>query len=140
MNGFALAVAASLHQGQTRTGSGLPYITHPVMVAGMVEASGASDDVVTAALLHDVIEDTELTIGFVRAAFGFEVARIVDAVTRRGGEEYGQFIARVKDAGPAACLVKAADLKHNLSDLPAEKETLRARYTAALLSLGGVGS
>ncbi|MBI3148095.1 MAG: HD domain-containing protein [Betaproteobacteria bacterium] len=53
----AIAFAALAHEGQTRKGTGIPYITHPVAVAGLVARYGGDDELQIAALLHDVLED-----------------------------------------------------------------------------------
>nr|HNN39414.1 HD domain-containing protein [Microthrixaceae bacterium] len=77
----AYRVAAGSHKGQLRR-SGEPYITHPLAVAGIVARYGMDDVTISAALLHDAVEDTVLTLEEVEAGFGSEVREIVDGVTK----------------------------------------------------------
>lgn len=79
----ACEAAARWHAGQWRKGAArLPYVTHVLEVARRVAASpNADEDTVIAALLHDVVEDTEGTAQEIAALFGREVARIVAEVT-----------------------------------------------------------
>jgi guanosine-3',5'-bis(diphosphate) 3'-pyrophosphohydrolase len=78
----ALEQARADHAGQTRNGSGgMPYIEHPVTVASRLDELGYRDEVLAAALLHDVIEDSETTLDELRVKFGEEVAGLVGALT-----------------------------------------------------------
>jgi len=78
----ALAQARSDHEGQTRNGSGgMPYIEHPVRVAAILDEHDYGDEVLAAALLHDVVEDSETTLDELREKFGGEVAGLVGAMT-----------------------------------------------------------
>src|SRR5687768_4665849 len=69
------------HSKQVRS-SGEAYITHPLAVAGIVADFGLDDTTIAAALLHDAVEDTAVTLEDVEAAFGPEVTAIVDGVTK----------------------------------------------------------
>jgi GTP diphosphokinase / guanosine-3',5'-bis(diphosphate) 3'-diphosphatase len=69
------------HSGQTRL-SGEPYITHPWNVALIVADMGLDDPSIAAALLHDVVEDTEVEMATIVQEFGEEVARLVEGVTK----------------------------------------------------------
>jgi len=135
----AFAIAYRAHEGALY--NGLSYIVHPVDVAIRVAAEGGDDlnVLVPAALLHDVVEDTSVTLGDIEFALGPEVAEVVDGVTRRGHETYHEFILRAAE-NPRTARVKRADLEANLSRLPARKEGLRPRYEAALETLAGEGS
>ena len=83
----------------------------------------------TAGYLHDVVEDGGVTVADIRERFGDDVARVVNAVTRRKGEVYADFIERAgRDRLGRA--VKLADLQDNLRDLP--EGTLRERYLRAV--------
>ncbi len=73
--------AADAHLGQSRK-SGEPYSTHPLAVAMLVADLGLDDVTIAAALLHDAVEDTEITLPDVELHFGPEVARLVDGVTK----------------------------------------------------------
>lgn len=79
----AYNVASNAHQGQTRL-SGESYISHPVHVAIMLIDLGLDSDSICAALLHDVVEDTNITIESVKFEFGADVALLVNGVTKLG--------------------------------------------------------
>ncbi|MGJ7039203.1 (p)ppGpp synthase/HD superfamily hydrolase [Shinella sp. BE166] len=124
----AIALAAKAHDGQTDK-NGAPYIFHPVRVA-----STFSDETLqTIAVLHDVVEDTAITLSDLDAHFPQGVVNAVDALTRRPGETYEDFILRVS-RNPDARKVKIADLRDNLRP---GAEHLRPRYEAALKVLEG---
>lgn len=75
----ALEFATKAHQGQTRKGSGEPYINHPIMVAEILELAGFSDEVVAAGYLHDVVEDTFVDIEEIHKLFGKQVSDLVSS-------------------------------------------------------------
>lgn len=77
----AYEMAAAAHEGQTRK-SGEPYISHPIEVAKIVADLRMDEDSVVAALLHDVVEDTNVTLEDVGQAFGEEVEHLVGGVTK----------------------------------------------------------
>src|ERR1700683_5044370 len=77
----AFAVASRAHEGQTRL-SGEPYVAHSVAVGLIVAQLGLDATSVAAAVLHDVVEDTEVTLDEITAEFGPNVAAIVDGVTK----------------------------------------------------------
>ena len=77
----AYKFGASAHEGQTRK-SGEPYITHPVAVAQELAEMHLDAQAITAAILHDVIEDTEASLGDIEENFGHEVAQLVDGVSK----------------------------------------------------------
>ncbi len=119
----ALETARSAHAGQIRNGSGgMPYIGHPVAVAELLAERDFSDEVLAAALLHDVVEDSELSVADVRERFGEPVAGLVETLTddetiepyeRRKGEHR----LRVAQAGPDALAIYAADKLANVRAL-----------------------
>jgi (p)ppGpp synthase/HD superfamily hydrolase len=118
--GGALEMAEAAHSGQTRRGSGgMAYIHHPVAVAELLAGQGFSEPAVAAALLHDVVEDSEASIADVEARFGAPVARLVAALTE--DESIEPFEAR-KDAhrghvvtvGGDALAIYAADKLSNV--------------------------
>lgn len=131
----AIAIAALAHAGVVDKG-GQPYILHPLRV--MMSVSLEAERI--AAVLHDVVEDTEWTLARLRTE-GFSVAVVdaVDALTKRSGEEYAVFVQRAR-ANPLARVVKLADLADNMdmSRIPAPKaqdfERLK-KYEAAVLAL-----
>ena len=73
----AIQVAAAAHGDQKRKGTDIPYITHPFMVAMTLSQAGYPEDVVVAGVLHDTIEDTDLTLDDIKSRFGKRVADIV---------------------------------------------------------------
>ncbi len=77
----AYRLAEAAHRDQKRA-SGEPYITHPLAVAGILARTKLDTPTIIAALLHDVVEDTPVTLDDIRAQFGDEVAKLVDAVTK----------------------------------------------------------
>ncbi|MDR1183386.1 MAG: HD domain-containing protein [Coriobacteriales bacterium] len=122
----ALRIATEAHAGQTDRG-GRPYIEHPLAVAAMVEGDAA-----TVALLHDVVEDTTVTLADLRlAGFSDAVTSAVDAITRRKGEQDVAYLARVR-RNPLALAVKLADLTHNSDITRIPDPTNRDRKRAAL--------
>jgi (p)ppGpp synthase/HD superfamily hydrolase len=122
----AIELSVRLHTGQTRRGSGAPYVFHPFAVAGLVADAGGTEEQVVAALLHDVVEDAggaPVRAEVVRL-FGERVARLIDACSDtdvtpkppwRPRKE--AFIARVRGEGPDVRLVVAADKLHNVRSL-----------------------
>jgi (p)ppGpp synthase/HD superfamily hydrolase len=78
----ALEKAKSAHAGQVRNGSGgMPYFEHPVRVAALLDEHGYGEKVLAAALLHDVVEDSDTTLDELREHFDGEVAGLVGAMT-----------------------------------------------------------
>ncbi|MBA3974212.1 MAG: phosphohydrolase [Candidatus Solibacter sp.] len=75
----AIEFAAAAHHGQYRKGTTIPYLMHPLSAARTVIDAGCPEYVVTAAILHDIIEDTRHTVDDIRARFGDRVAELVDA-------------------------------------------------------------
>jgi len=118
--GRALEMAERAHAGQTRNGSGgMAYIHHPVAVAELLAAHGFGETTVAAALLHDVVEDSEASIDDIATHFGPAVARLVGALTeddsiepfqRRKDEHRHQ----VEAAGGDALAIYAADKLSNI--------------------------
>lgn len=74
---------------------GAPYILHPLDVMIRVQRRGGTIAQLIAAVLHDTVEDTNITLDHIEQAYGEEVAAMVDAVTKRPGESYPEFIGRI---------------------------------------------
>lgn len=112
----AIEIAARAHKGQVDK-SGAPYILHPLrLMLRMLTLSG-----MMVAVLHDVIEDSEMTAEGLRAeGFSEEIIDAVSAVTRRQDETYEAFIQRAA-ANPLAAGVKLADLEDNMDLLRLEE-------------------
>jgi (p)ppGpp synthase/HD superfamily hydrolase len=132
--GFTIALATHAHRGQFDK-AGVPYIEHPRAVGNALFDQGAGENAVHAGWLHDVVEDTPVTLEIL-AALGYppEVLNAVDSVTRREGETYMTMIRRAA-ADPLGCVVKMADNRHNFGRLDhlstEEAEFLGHRYMRA---------
>ena len=119
----ARVFAEKQHEGQMYGEE--PYMTHVDAVANQFD----DPHMQRIAYLHDTVEDGEIGIDDIHEHFGEEVGHAVDAMTRRQGESYFDYIARVGEH-PEARQVKMADLTHNLSGDP--PGSLRQRYEKAL--------
>ena len=128
----AVRFAATAHAGQTRKGSGAPYVTHPLAVALILCRAGWADDgeLLAAAALHDVLEDTAVTPDELAAAFPPRVCELVAALSERKRDEAGAKLpwevrkaehrARLAVADEAARALALADKLHNLRCLEAD--------------------
>lgn len=105
----AMQIACKAHDGQTDK-SGFPYIHHPLHIAESMK----DEKTVAAALLHDVLEDTDVTIDELRKnGIPDDVIEALQALTHSDTEEYLEYIERVRK-NPIARRVKIADLQHNM--------------------------
>lgn len=130
----AYVLAESSHRGQFRK-SGEPYITHPLAVTLILAELGAETTTLTASLLHDTVEDTEVTLDQVRREFGDEVAYLVDGVTKLEKVEYGaaaepetfrkMLVATGNDVRVMS--IKLADRLHNMRTLGVMRPEKQAR-------------
>lgn len=130
------------HEGQTRD-DGRPYATHPAEVVRiLVDRGHMKPEVLAAAYLHDVLEDTDVPRDDLVAEFGEEIVGIVDEVTNVGRpgrpfeEKQAALLEHARRMSPRAKLVKLADRLHNLGDMrdwPAWKQHRYARATFELL-------
>ena len=131
----ACAFAARFHAGQTRKDGITPYFSHPVRVALTLRHTFACDDPValTAAILHDTIEDTPADYDDVADNFGSQVADIVAALTKNmilpEHEREPEYDARLAKADWRARLIKLADVYDNLCDMHTSKASDAARAT-----------
>ena len=105
----ARALATKAHEGKTDK-AGLPYITHPERVVSRMENPEAQ----VIGWLHDTVEDTPITLRDIEATFGPETAAAVDAISRRDGEPWSDYLERVA-ANPMARQVKISDLMRYLN-------------------------
>lgn len=94
MDAAVFAADAHGRTGKVRDYTGEPYIEHPVEVALMVARAGLGEVEVMAALMHDVVEDTDVTVEEVRERFGAEVAEVVDELTEKARPEDGNRATR----------------------------------------------
>jgi (p)ppGpp synthase/HD superfamily hydrolase len=127
--GEAYRAAAAAHAGQRRRHSASPYIEHPLRVAALLREAAFDDEVIAAALLHDVIEHAGMEIDSVAKAFGKRVAELVAVLTDEEGiEPYERrkdaHRSQVEAAGPDAVAIYAADKLANA-------RSLRAAYSDA---------
>ncbi|MCL2018208.1 MAG: bifunctional (p)ppGpp synthetase/guanosine-3',5'-bis(diphosphate) 3'-pyrophosphohydrolase [Oscillospiraceae bacterium] len=125
----AYTIANTAHEGQTRS-SGEPFISHPLSVANILLGFNMDTDTIVAALLHDVVEDTKISLSTLEKQFGKDVAHMVDGVTKIGlvpldttkEEQHAENIRKIlmamaKDV--RVILIKLADRLHNMRTLAA---------------------
>lgn len=137
----AYATAVDAHDGQMRR-SGEPYVTHPLAVATIVAELGLDDTTIAAALLHDAVEDTGVTLEQIETAFGSDVATIVDGVTKLDRVKFDtkqaqqaatvrkMLVAMAKDL--RVLIIKLSDRLHNMrtiAGMPAWKQERAAQET-----------
>lgn len=130
----AYVLAESSHRGQMRK-SGEPYITHPLAVTLILAELGAETTTLTASLLHDTVEDTDVTLEQVREQFGEEVRYLVDGVTKLEKVDYGaaaepetfrkMLVATGNDVRVMS--IKLADRLHNMRTLGVMRPEKQAR-------------
>lgn len=132
------AIAVRAHAGVRRT-TGEVYLNHPLRVAYTLQKAGFNHEAVSVALLHDSVEDSELTLGKLRQlGFNERIVSGVDSVTKRDGEHYDDAMVRVS-SHPLGRLVKLCDNKDNSSEKQLapfskeKKEQKIAKYTPARL-------
>ncbi len=140
----AWAVGAEAHAGQTRK-SGEPYITHPVAVAGVLAEQRVDVETLIAAILHDTVEDTPMTLDGLAAEFGSTVAELVDGVTKldkldfenrqeAAAESFRKMLlAMARDL--RVILIKLADRLHNMRTLGAQSAEARKRIALETLDI-----
>ena len=120
----AIEIAAEAHQGQYRKGTDTPYITHPYAVGLILMEAGCTEAVIIAGILHDTVEDTDLTLEFIRERFGDAIANIVDGCSEnkalRWRARKTERIESLKTASPEVCTVTCADKLHNLRTIISE--------------------
>ena len=111
----AIELAKQHHEGQTDK-AGKPYIEHPLRVMNQVE----SEEEKIVAVLHDIVEDTDISLDDLRnEGFSEEVVSAVECLTKQDGENYDSYIERIS-FNPLAVKIKLADLEDNrdLTRLP----------------------
>ncbi|MGW2640358.1 RelA/SpoT family protein [Streptomyces sp. NPDC001348] len=138
----AYVLAESSHRGQMRK-SGEPYITHPLAVTLILAELGAETTTLTASLLHDTVEDTDVTLDQVREQFGEEVRYLVDGVTKLEKVEYGaaaesetfrkMLVATGNDVRVMS--IKLADRLHNMRTLGVMRPEKQARIAKVTMDV-----
>jgi (p)ppGpp synthase/HD superfamily hydrolase len=124
----AIDTAAQLHQNQVRKGRQFPYVSHPYAVAFIVENYTDDEDIVVAALLHDVLEDVSRAVydeSRMRREFGDRVTDLVKEVSEDKSlhnwlDRKQAYYEHLKTASQGALLISAADLTHNLACMLAD--------------------
>ena len=147
----AVAVAKKAHEGQTRR-TGEAYIVHPLAVKKILEEWGMDEDTIIAGILHDTVEDTDLTLDDIKKKFGESVAFLVDGVTklstaRDGMRDIDTYLPATRDnflrlmialgADIRVLIIKLADRLHNLrtlSALPPDKQKKIAKETLEIFA------
>lgn len=140
----AYRVAIEMHGGQKRA-SGEPFVTHPIEVAKIIADMELDSESVAAALLHDVVEDTEYTKDDVKREFNDSVALLVDGVTKLSKIQYSSkeehqieslrkmFFAMAKDV--RVILIKLADRMHNLRTMKSMPEATQRQKSRETLEV-----
>jgi len=140
----AYELADSAHNGQLRQ-SGDPYISHPVSVAAILVDLGMDTDCICAALLHDVVEDTEVTLTEISKAFGDDVALMVNGVTKLGQiplftkeEQQAENIRKMLLAmseDVRVIIIKLADRLHNMRTLDFKPDKRRREISLETMEI-----
>ncbi len=140
----AFEFAYDLHKCQQRA-SGEPYICHPIAVAGLLRELGGSSVMIAAGFLHDIVEDTDVTVADLAQRFGLEVASLVEGVTKlskfnfsskteRQAENFRRmFLAMAQDI--RVIVVKLADRLHNMRTLESLADDKRRRIARETLEI-----
>lgn len=118
----AIEFASKAHRGQFRKGTRVPYIVHPIGVMKILIECGADEDTVIAGILHDVVEDTPVTLEEIKKAFGYKVARIVKGASEPEKSEAWEkrklhTIENLKSAEPNVLIVEIADKLDNIRSI-----------------------
>jgi len=147
----AVDLATAAHEGQTRR-TGEPYIIHPLAVKKILEEWGMDEDTIVAGILHDTVEDTDVTLEQIKEEFGESVAQLVDGVTKLGKirknmKDLDTYLPETKDNflrlmiatgnDIRVLIIKLADRLHNartLSALPPEKQKKIALETLEIFA------
>ncbi len=140
----AFETAKAAHAGQQRR-SGEPYITHPIAVAHILADMRLDHESIAAALLHDVVEDTDLSAEDIEKRFGPDIADLVEGVTKLTKMNFGSyaeaqaenfrkmFLAMVQDI--RVIIIKLADRLHNMRTLGALSPEKRSRIAVETLEI-----
>ena len=135
----AYRFAEKQHEGQKRD-SGESYISHPLTVSSILASLQIDDDTIVAGLLHDLVEDTSVTLDEVEEMFGAQVRRLVDGVTKLSKLEFRNrheaqaenlrrmFMAMSSDI--RIILIKLADRLHNMRTIRSHRSQLRQKEIA----------
>lgn len=145
-----IAYARYYHGTQSRK-SGEPYYSHPVAVAHILAKCKFETDIIVAGLLHDTLEDTDLTFDVIACAFNHNIAVLVEAVSRLHNHDTGRkysvaekLLESCTTGDLDALLIKSSDRVHNMLTLgsmkPAKQEEIRKETLEDIMALGFVDS
>ena len=132
----AFEFAKRLHEGQYRV-SEEPYIIHPLQVAYILTTIDLDESTICAALLHDVVEDTNITLDDLKLFFEDNIIEALNLLTHKSNEDYFEYLKKIK-TNPLAKAVKLNDLKHNMDitrfENPSERdyERIEKKYKPAV--------
>lgn len=132
----AIYWAKKYHDGQFRK-SGEPFYTHPLEVAYMISEYSIKTDVIVTSILHDIVEDTEVTVGMIIDAFGWRIGEMVDRLTRDRPDGTKLSVEDILDnaygkGDKEVLLVKIIDRLHNMqtiSGISKEKQVIQVKET-----------
>ncbi|WHZ03866.1 HD domain-containing protein [Neobacillus sp. YX16] len=118
----ALQLASKSHEGQYRKNTDIPYITHPVAVGMLLVKNGYSEEIVASGILHDTVEDTELTLEDIKREFGTKIAEIVEGSSEPDKslpwkDRKEHTIEYLKGASEEIRIVVCADKLHNIRSI-----------------------
>ena len=136
------AIAAHEAVGQKRKYTGEPYWTHPERVANLVVQYGGNVPQIEAAWLHDVVEDTGVSLGIINTFFGREVARLVQGLTNVSRPEDGNRAVRksidrgwISKQDSDVQFVKCCDIIDNVRDIKIQDPEFAVKYMAEKLAM-----
>jgi (p)ppGpp synthase/HD superfamily hydrolase len=118
----AIEFATTAHDGQYRKATKIPYITHPMTVGMILLKNGYSEQIIAAGILHDTVEDTDITLDQIRENFGEHIADIVRGATEENKqlsweERKEATLRHIAKESKDVCLVVCADKLHNLRSI-----------------------
>ena len=124
---IALKSAAKAHEKQYRKGTDIPYITHPVAVGMILMKAGYSEELVAAGILHDTVEDTDLSLQDIEQLFGRNIAQIVEGCSEPDKslsweDRKKQTIEYIASAPEEIRVVACADKLHNIRSIASDIE------------------
>ena len=138
----AKMLAGKAHEGQFRKYSGLPYIVHPIEVATIVQTVEHSEEMIAAALLHDVVEDTEYTVADISKEVSPKVAELVEGLTDVSKPEDGNRKTRkamdkdhLAKQSAEVQTIKLADVISNSQDIKANDPSFAKVYIEEMKAL-----
>tara|TARA_A100001388_G_scaffold190124_1_gene143038 strand:+ start:1638 stop:2147 length:510 start_codon:yes stop_codon:yes gene_type:complete len=138
----AKMLAGKAHEGQMRKYSGTPYIVHPIEVATIVQSVDHTDEMIAAALLHDVVEDTEYTVADISKEVSPKVAELVEGLTDVSKPEDGNRKTRkamdkdhLAKQSAEVQTIKLADVISNSQDIKANDPSFAKVYIEEMKAL-----